>query len=1025
MPSLVCVCGQSGGRRRVQDAALVRSGVLRVGDTRARPAPLGFEQAARTAGDFTRPPSRIVSSGLGFAFARVAAPLVVEAALPAISGFLGLSRYEGGDGLALEASDVGRAGVSSSELSQVAVACGPDVCGAGGDGGSICSTPAPGRAGYTIPFIGRVCGNTVWIRQSASLGLPNELLFAIFSYSSGRYVDTEPSRHAHYQSLLSVAGTCRHWYDYVGCCGGLWSSFTVTPHRLAASLNFWLSRIHRAPLDLQLSFDDLFALYHPRSTARAPRLGVRDTILRVAPALSQCARLSIDADSSSSYPLLMEKLSIASGHMLVSLSITRVYFAFLDGVIPPMDPTPNLFFRTGVPVLRFLRLCNATVGWGNLGFFERLEVLTLWGMHCSVGPTAVQLYAILAFAQLLVRLSLRQIECAPLPPGGCGFIALPCLVELDLHLSGTLGLPDTLNSTLDVCWLARVVVLSLQVSGVSREVLSDLWSLLPVVEELDLSSSGVVAFDALYSAGGPYDSSNHCPRLSCLTVRNVHPSDMKMFLQRRTASGLVVRRLTMFQVVDYFESSEADISWIADHVGPDAFCMDPDRERSCLEFISRWSFGSVARPEWCLRRSVLPTELWTLILLEICLTSRTARGFNVDRDNLRCIWEDLDFFVMGVAAFWTNIHVDLSTDLESLVASVAASKLLSLDVTVDLRTSLADWELGTYLDLDPRQLKLLECLEVLKSVSSRWRSVRCQVNRELYLETARDFMESSSAPALACLDIDSAVADLRADVQVFRNALPNLRRLRVSAFPIGWIPDAGLGCLTSLEICGLSALHFPTVTLFAALLEGVASTLKALVLAGMGFCDDSPLPPTPFPMPVLESVNIAFLHGVAARDNMVVSFLAVLDLPSLRSFILDNAGDESTTNLASALPFLRNITSLTVFGGYAGYDPTRLLLGVMAGLTSIDIRMASFEFVGALSVLPSLLPKLSVMRFNALDASIVVDYLRMRKSMALPPMRALHGVQDQGLPLSPSQVVSLGELSTVVAEYTYSESGYD
>ncbi|KAJ7021222.1 hypothetical protein C8F04DRAFT_1274054 [Mycena alexandri] len=908
MPSLVCVCGQSGGRRRVQDAALVRSGVLRVGDTRARPAPLGFEQAARTAGDFTRPPSRIVSSGLGFAFARVAAPLVVEAALPAISGFLGLSRYEGGDGLALEASDVGRAGVSSSELSQVAVACGPDVCGAGGNGRSICSTPAPGRAGYTIPFIGRVCGNPVWIRQSASLGLPNELLFAIFSYSSGRYVDTEPSRHAHYQSLLSVAG-------------------------------FWLSRIHRAPLDLQLSFDDLCALYHPRSTACAPRLGVRDTILRVAPALSQCARLSIDADSSSSYPLLMEKLSIASGHMLVSLSITRVYFAFLDGVIPPMDPTPNLFFRTGVPVLRFLRLCNATVGWGNLGFFERLEVLTLWGMHCSVGPTAVQLYAILAFAQLLVRLSLRQIECAPLPPGGCGFIALPCLVELDLHLSGTLGLPDTLNSTLDVCWLARVVVLSLQVSGVSREVLSDLWSLLPVVEELDLSSSGVVAFDALYSAGGPYDSSNHCPRLSCLTVRNVHPSDMKMFLQRRTASGLVVRRLTMFQVVDYFESSEADISWIADHVGPDAFCMDPDRERDL--------------------RSVLPTELWTLILLEICLTSRTARGFNVDRDNLRSIWEDLDFFVMGVAAFWTNIHVDLSTDLESLVASVAASKLLSLDVTVDLRTSLADWELGTYLDLDPHG--------------------------------ARDFMESSSAPALACLDIDSAVADLRADVQ----------------------------------ICGLSALHFPTVTLFAALLEGVASTLKALVLAGMGFCDHSPLPPTPFPMPVLESVNIAFLHGVAVRDNMVVSFLAVLDLPSLRSFILDNAGDESTTNLASALPFLRNVTSLTVFGGYAGYDPTRLLLRVMAGLTSIDIRMASFEFVGALSVLPSLLPKLSVMRFNALDASIVVDYLRMRKSMALPPMRALHGVQDQGLLLSPSQVASLGELSTVIAEYTYSESGYD
>ncbi|KAJ7044251.1 hypothetical protein C8F04DRAFT_1250194 [Mycena alexandri] len=620
----LCADAGGGGGRRIQSASRASRNAVGFAPSDTGVAALSVRGARFSSGRSDYALSnllpRLGPSNAGLNLARAVAPGLADAVLPALSTLFDCAGLNSGDVGSFAPADELRFATPFAVCSpgDAVQHSAPDFCA---DSGRYTYAPSVGRAARTAPFVGMFVGSwfgsssreqpqfpsllslyandTLYSFLSASLGLPTEILLSIFAYAAGPYIDTEPHRHSYYQSIFAIAGACRHWHDFVGSCGSLWSSFCLAPHRLAASLDFWLSRVHRAPLDLRLSFDDLFALYHPPSTARAPRLGTRGTIHRVAPALSRCARLSIDAETTIAFPLLMCILGVADGHLLVSLSITRVYFAFLEDLVPPLDPAPNLFFKTGVPMLRFLRLCNATVGWDNLQFYLRLQVLKLWGIRRPINPTAVQLYYMLAAASCLIRLSLREVECDALPTREHAFFSWPYLVELDLHLSGTLGIPDVLSRcrmpalrkltlVLDTkfdlrCLLAcsamlgHVVVLSLQVDGVSREVLSDLWGSLPLVEELDVSYSGLAAFEALYSPDGPCDGSHLCPRLSTLVVRSVPPIAMKQFLQRRFAAGFILRRLVMYQVVDFFEDGEADLTWIADLLGVGAFLMDPDR----------------------------------------------------------------------------------------------------------------------------------------------------------------------------------------------------------------------------------------------------------------------------------------------------------------------------------------------------------------------------------------------------------------------------------------------------------------
>ncbi|KAJ7712516.1 hypothetical protein B0H16DRAFT_1729349 [Mycena metata] len=157
----------------------------------------------------------------------------------------------------------------------------------------------------------------------------------------------------------------------------------------------------------------------------------------VASALSRCGRLSIDAEATTAFPLLMRLLEVAHGNLLVSFSITRVYFAFLENLVPPLDPVPSPFFRTRIPMSQFLSLCDALFGPARF---------KLWGIRHSINPSAaVQLRAILAVACSLVCLVLPEFDCNGTPPGASTLFAYPHLVELDLHLSGTKGVPDVLS----------------------------------------------------------------------------------------------------------------------------------------------------------------------------------------------------------------------------------------------------------------------------------------------------------------------------------------------------------------------------------------------------------------------------------------------------------------------------------------------------------------------------------------------------------------------------------------------------
>ncbi|KAJ7019256.1 hypothetical protein C8F04DRAFT_1197904 [Mycena alexandri] len=417
------------------------------------------------------------------------------------------------------------------------------------------------------------------------------------------------------------------------------------------------------------------------------------------------------------------------------------------------------------------------------------------------------------------------------------------------------------------------------------------------------------------------------------------------------------------------------------------------------KFVSRWTFLANARPRWCLLRAHLPTEIWTLILLECCRSSRPG-GFSAERDYLCSVYEELGCFITGVAVFWTEVQVDLSTGVESLVLAVASARALALHINVDLRSDLEEW------DICPDQMDLLQCLDVLKSVSTKWRSVCCRVNRELYLELARNFLGGSLAPQLTRLDIQSTVADLQPDIGVFKGVLPNLRQLKVVTFPIAWVRNATFGRLTNLELRNVSPLHFPSVYLFASLLKGLSTTLRSLILVGVGLTGDSLDHQAPFSMRFLEILGLAFVYGFSAQDSQLTSMLAGIEVPCLRSLKIENSGDENVAHLTSALPFLRNLSNLVVSGGFMGKASVEGLLGAVPGLNALDVHMASYEFIEALAALPELLHKLSTLRFAAPDASSFLSYLLGRNTLGFSPVGNLHLVEYPDRPLSPLQIVA-------------------
>ncbi|KAJ7723244.1 hypothetical protein B0H16DRAFT_1895880 [Mycena metata] len=522
----------------------------------------------------------------GTALAWTAAPIVANAVKPIAAAFL--SRLE--DRRSVTAPDFPRHGGLSAEAALVHV---------GSPRTHSARRGAYARSGsVAASFFGTIFGRRVRIDQIADLGLPTEVLSEVFSLAVGTYDPTNRVGPSSVQSQLAIASVCKYWSYLVHGLGCLWSTFEVNPYQLEAPLLARLSRLHRTPIDLTLHFDDLFSLYHPRSTLAAPRLGVRDTILRVGPLLGSCRRLCIAAEDSFAFPLLLEILRFTSGALLVSLSLSRISFAFLEGRIAAPNLSPVLYFFSGVPLLRFLRLDNVCVGWEDRKYYAVLEVLDFRHMRAPINPPSVALYALLAAAPFLVRLSLDDIECGPLPPWEHPFFTCGYLVELYLHLTGTIGVANvlsrclmpalhTLTLVLDAefdlrCILAcaslleRVVVLTLQATGLPRETISELWISVPLLQVLDLSAAGLLALDALYTPNGPFFTVHHCPRLSTLTVSDVSPSVMRRFVQRRADDGLRLQRLTMYRAVDFFESSELDVEWLLDFFGPDAFAMDPE-----------------------------------------------------------------------------------------------------------------------------------------------------------------------------------------------------------------------------------------------------------------------------------------------------------------------------------------------------------------------------------------------------------------------------------------------------------------
>ncbi|KAJ7019101.1 hypothetical protein C8F04DRAFT_1276685 [Mycena alexandri] len=435
--------------------------------------------------------------------------------------------------------------------------------------------------------------------------------------------------------------------------------------------------------------------------------------------------------------------------------------------------------------------------------------------------------------------------------------------------------------------------------------------------------------------------------------------------------------------------------------------------RWMVELLSRWLFQKSARPTWCLPCSQLPVEVWMLVLMEYCLSSTSVAGFCANRDFLRNLWIEFDVLLCSDASFWTRLSVSLASVPRSIELAVGNSRQRGLRLEIDLRSALADWEYDEDLDEDPEQRRLMRCLDSVRSASTRWLSIRCQVNRELYLEVLRIFLRGAIVPLLVFADLDSTVADAQRDMAICCGAFPSLEHLRVSAFPVYWMRDCVFPVITMLELRSLSPFHYPSIADLAALFRNLSATLKTLVLAGIGFSDYRLVAPAPFVMSTVEYIDLVFVFGNPLQDEKLVDFLSSIAFPALRSFRLENGDEDTSTMLAARFTYLQNITSFTVDAGVIRRAPALLLTRALSSLKLLNVESASVEFVEALTDGSELLEGLEVLRFNALDADSILKFLRGRAKLGMTPLRVLRCAHDPRVPLDGLQYDSIGHLRSL------------
>lgn len=247
------------------------------------------------------------------------------------------------------------------------------------------------------------------------------------------------------------------------------------------------------------------------------------------------------------------------------------------------------------PLLRRLRLENATVGWTDPRYYGRLDEFILFKIGVELALSPLRLYTILRLAGTLLRMCLYRVSCegpldASLPP-----IHLPRLHTLHLRLEGSIGVVRVLStcrmpalSSLTLflpsgtelllflqCAPAMASITSLAIDGSSGDLpcISRMYSHFPLLLILDLSRATPSFCDALYD---PLREDPHmCPKLQELRVINMPLQPLRRLLEMRSSASRTISRLSVSRVFDVIESDD-EMDWFYDAYSEEDLLVDPE-----------------------------------------------------------------------------------------------------------------------------------------------------------------------------------------------------------------------------------------------------------------------------------------------------------------------------------------------------------------------------------------------------------------------------------------------------------------
>ncbi|KAJ6609689.1 hypothetical protein B0H10DRAFT_1954422 [Mycena sp. CBHHK59/15] len=247
--------------------------------------------------------------------------------------------------------------------------------------------------------------------------------------------------------------------------------------------------------------------------------------------------------------------------------------------------------------------------------------------------------------------------------------------------------------------------------------------------------------------------------------------------------------------------------------------LDPvDEDLPYIEDDSGWP--CIRKPD---RVRAFPSELWTIILFDVCGSDNTSFfTFNEARDAACYSFDGWNRLILGTALFWRKLTIDSLTTPASVERHVRHAPswmdvniLFDITDTVDIHTGLNVDDLQPIytLDMDYHVGVAKRCLLAAAPSVRVWRDVSLWATTYPFMLPILEVLGSIAAPTIRSLMLASSSYSLvhRADhlfiypLPLFDASLPALTILRHMSTAVPWVNPGYFRTLLSLDLT-----HLPT-----------------------------------------------------------------------------------------------------------------------------------------------------------------------------------------------------------------------